>query len=67
MRLDHIPFSSLFSITVAMRAHQKLDLLNREPVYYLGVTLLALGSMLVVTSFLALGITGTFLGTKPDI
>ncbi|XP_062859399.1 phosphatidylethanolamine N-methyltransferase [Trichomycterus rosablanca] len=50
------------SITVAMRSHPKLELMDHVQVYYVGVALLALGSVFVVTSFLALGFTGTFLG-----
>jgi len=50
------------SITVAMKAQAQWEVLSSQGVFYLGSALMALGSILVVTSFLALGFTGTFLG-----
>ena len=52
----------LSSITVAMRAQVRWEVLSSQEVFYLGAALMVLGSVLVVTSFLALGFTGTFLG-----
>ncbi|KAL4648677.1 phosphatidylethanolamine N-methyltransferase isoform X1 [Arapaima gigas] len=49
-------------ITVAMNAQPRCDLLDTPPVFYAGSALMALGSILVVSSFFALGFTGTFLG-----
>lgn len=50
------------SVTVAMKAQPRWDVLQRSEVYYSGVGLMVLGTVLVVSSFLALGFTGTFLG-----
>ncbi|XP_062330919.1 phosphatidylethanolamine N-methyltransferase isoform X1 [Osmerus eperlanus] len=50
------------SITVAIRAQVRWEMLSSQEVFYLGAALMVLGSVLVVTSFLALGFTGTFLG-----
>lgn len=50
------------SVTVAMRTQPRWDVLQRSEVYYTGVGLMVLGTILVVSSFLALGFTGTFLG-----
>uniref|UniRef100_A0A8C6TRE6 Phosphatidylethanolamine N-methyltransferase n=1 Tax=Neogobius melanostomus TaxID=47308 RepID=A0A8C6TRE6_9GOBI len=50
------------SMTVAMKAQPRWDVLERTEVYYMGVVLMVVGTVLVVSSFLALGFTGTFLG-----
>lgn len=50
------------SMTVAMKGQSRWDLLENLHVYYAGATVMAVGSLLVISSFLALGVTGTFLG-----
>ncbi|XP_077481378.1 phosphatidylethanolamine N-methyltransferase isoform X1 [Stigmatopora argus] len=50
------------SVAVAMKTQVRWDVLDRTEVFHAGVVLLALGSVLVVSSFFALGFTGTFLG-----
>lgn len=50
------------SMTVAMKAQPRWDALERTELYYTGVSLMVVGTVLVVSSFLALGFTGTFLG-----
>lgn len=50
------------SMTVAMRLQARWDLMERTDVFYVGVALMVLGTVLVVGSFLRLGFTGTFLG-----
>ncbi|XP_056325423.1 phosphatidylethanolamine N-methyltransferase [Danio aesculapii] len=50
------------SVTVAMKGQSRWDLLENLQVYYTGAALMAVGSLLVISSFLALGVTGTFLG-----
>ncbi|KAM9837086.1 phosphatidylethanolamine N-methyltransferase [Aulostomus maculatus] len=50
------------SITVAMKAQARWDVMDRTDVFYAGIILMVLGTLLVVSSFLALGFTGTFLG-----
>ncbi|XP_018600800.1 phosphatidylethanolamine N-methyltransferase isoform X2 [Scleropages formosus] len=50
------------SITAAMKAQARCELLEALPVFYVGSVLMALGSILVFSSFFALGFTGTFLG-----
>ncbi|XP_017541443.1 phosphatidylethanolamine N-methyltransferase isoform X2 [Pygocentrus nattereri] len=50
------------SITVAMKGQPHLELMDSVQVYYAGAALLAMGSLFVISSFLALGFTGTFLG-----
>ncbi len=50
------------SITVAMKAHPRWDLLENAHMFYTGAALMALGSVFVISSFMALGVTGTFLG-----
>lgn len=52
----------LCSITVAMKAQTRWEVLDRADVFYTGMAFIAVGTLLVVTSFLALGFTGTFLG-----
>ena len=49
-------------MTVAMKAQARWEVMDRTVVFYTGVALLVLGTLLVVSSFLALGFTGTFLG-----
>ncbi|XP_032094311.1 phosphatidylethanolamine N-methyltransferase [Thamnophis elegans] len=46
----------------AMKSHPKLPLLDCLLGYYASVTLIAVGILLVTSSFLALGFIGTFLG-----
>ncbi|KAI5102963.1 phosphatidylethanolamine N-methyltransferase, partial [Silurus meridionalis] len=50
------------SFTVAMEGQLKMELLDRVQVYYMGTALILIGSLFVLSSFLALGFTGTFLG-----
>lgn len=50
------------SMTVAMRAQARWEVMDRTDVFYVGIALMVLGTLLVVSSFLALGFTGTFLG-----
>ncbi|XP_035255075.1 phosphatidylethanolamine N-methyltransferase isoform X1 [Anguilla anguilla] len=50
------------SITVAMRARGRWEVLDSAGAFYAGAGLMASGSALVLSSFLALGFTGTFLG-----
>ncbi|XP_072312443.1 phosphatidylethanolamine N-methyltransferase [Eucyclogobius newberryi] len=50
------------SMTVAMKAQPRWEVLERTEVHYTGVVLMVVGTVLVVSSFLALGFTGTFLG-----
>ncbi|KAM6951195.1 phosphatidylethanolamine N-methyltransferase [Aplochiton taeniatus] len=50
------------SITVAIKAQARWEAMASDEVFYVGAAFLALGSLLVVSSFLALGFTGTFLG-----
>ncbi|XP_038147002.1 phosphatidylethanolamine N-methyltransferase [Cyprinodon tularosa] len=50
------------SITVVMKNQARWELLERTDVFYFGISLIVLGTVLVVSSFLALGFTGTFLG-----
>lgn len=52
-----------FSMTVAMKAQPRWEVMDRVDVFYAGTALLVAGTVLVVSSFLALGFTGTFLGT----
>ncbi|XP_062474987.1 phosphatidylethanolamine N-methyltransferase isoform X1 [Pezoporus occidentalis] len=48
--------------TEAMKSQPKLEGLDCHWAYYLGLVILAVGTLFVITSFLALGFTGTFLG-----
>ncbi|KAM9426344.1 phosphatidylethanolamine N-methyltransferase [Pholidichthys leucotaenia] len=50
------------SITVAMKAQARWEMLDSACVFYTGAALMALGTLLVASSFLALGFIGTFLG-----
>lgn len=49
-------------MTVAMKAQARWQVMDRTAVFYAGAALMMLGTLLVVSSFLALGFTGTFLG-----
>ncbi|CAL8239250.1 unnamed protein product [Gadus morhua 'NCC'] len=51
------------SMAVVMKAQPRWELLDRVEVFYAGAVLMAAGGLLVLTSFLSLGFTGTFLGT----
>ncbi|XP_057264453.1 phosphatidylethanolamine N-methyltransferase isoform X3 [Pezoporus wallicus] len=51
-----------FCFTEAMKSQPKLEGLDCHWAYYLGLVILAVGTLFVITSFLALGFTGTFLG-----
>lgn len=53
-----------FSMTVAMKAQPRWEVMDRTDVFYVGAALMVAGTVLVVSSFLALGFTGTFLGTN---
>ncbi|NXG49066.1 PEMT methyltransferase, partial [Psilopogon haemacephalus] len=48
--------------TEAMKSQPKLEGLDSNWAYYSGVAILAVGSLFVISSFLALGFIGTFLG-----
>nr|XP_005996757.1 PREDICTED: phosphatidylethanolamine N-methyltransferase isoform X2 [Latimeria chalumnae] len=48
--------------TETMNNQPKLESLQVTTAYYLGLFLLVLGTVLVLSSFYALGVTGTFLG-----
>lgn len=50
------------SMTVAMKAQARWELMERMEVFYTGIAFMVFGTLLVVSSFLALGFTGTFLG-----
>ncbi|XP_037547535.1 phosphatidylethanolamine N-methyltransferase [Nematolebias whitei] len=50
------------SVTVAMKSQARWLVMERMEVFYIGVALMVLGTVLVVSSFIALGFTGTFLG-----
>ncbi|NXY46951.1 PEMT methyltransferase, partial [Ceuthmochares aereus] len=47
--------------TEAMKRQPKLESLDCHWAYYLGLAVLAVGTLFVISSFLALGFTGTFL------
>ncbi|KAA0725417.1 Phosphatidylethanolamine N-methyltransferase [Triplophysa tibetana] len=55
------------SITVAMKGQPRWEALDNALVYYAGAALMAIGSLFVISSFLALGFSGTFLGDYFDI
>lgn len=57
----------LSSMTVAMKAQPRWEAMDRMDVFYVGIALIIVGTVLVVSSFLALGFTGTFLGTYQTI
>lgn len=46
-----------------MKAQPRWELMDRTEVFCVGSALIVVGTVLVVSSFLALGFTGTFLGT----
>ncbi|XP_026170502.1 phosphatidylethanolamine N-methyltransferase isoform X2 [Mastacembelus armatus] len=50
------------SMTEAMKAQARWEVMDRLVVFSVGIALMVLGTLLVVSSFLALGFTGTFLG-----
>ncbi|KAM7371174.1 hypothetical protein PAMP_010665 [Pampus punctatissimus] len=50
------------SMTVAMKVQARWEVMERTDIFYAGVAFMVLGTVLVVSSFLALGFTGTFLG-----
>ncbi|CAJ1081193.1 phosphatidylethanolamine N-methyltransferase [Xyrichtys novacula] len=50
------------SMTVAMKTQTRWTVLEGTEIFYAGVALMVFGTLLVVSSFLALGFTGTFLG-----
>lgn len=50
------------SMTVAMKSQARWEVMDRTDVFYIGTGLIVVGTSLVVSSFLALGFTGTFLG-----
>ncbi|XP_014866735.1 PREDICTED: phosphatidylethanolamine N-methyltransferase, partial [Poecilia mexicana] len=52
----------LYSMTVVMKTQARWELMERTDVFYVGISLIVTGTVLVVSSFLALGFTGTFLG-----
>lgn len=54
------PFACSF--TQAMLSQPRMDSLDNPTAYQVGLVLLGIGSMLVLSSFFALGFTGTFLG-----
>lgn len=48
--------------TEAMAFQPQSDYLKRQEFYYMGAALVAVGGVLVISSFLALGFVGTYLG-----
>ncbi|KAG7491159.1 hypothetical protein MATL_G00000100 [Megalops atlanticus] len=50
------------SITMAMKAGPRCEVLDCPQVFCVGAVLMAFGSVFVLSSFFALGFTGTFLG-----
>lgn len=58
--LSLLPFACSF--TQAMLSQPRMDSLDNPTAYQVGLVLLGVGSMLVLSSFFALGFTGTFLG-----
>ncbi|CAH2307744.1 phosphatidylethanolamine N-methyltransferase [Pelobates cultripes] len=59
--LCSIPCSGM-CFTEAMRTQPSLGVLETPGPYYLGLILLGAGGILVISSFLALGFVGTYLG-----
>lgn len=53
------------SFTQAMLSQPRMDSLDSPVARLLGLLLLGVGSVLVLSSFFALGFTGTFLGKTP--
>nr|XP_015215412.1 PREDICTED: phosphatidylethanolamine N-methyltransferase isoform X3 [Lepisosteus oculatus]XP_015215413.1 PREDICTED: phosphatidylethanolamine N-methyltransferase isoform X3 [Lepisosteus oculatus] len=50
------------SFTMAMNSQPKAELMERSEMFYAGAILVFIGSVFVLSSFYALGFTGTFLG-----
>uniref|UniRef100_G1MZ29 Phosphatidylethanolamine N-methyltransferase n=1 Tax=Meleagris gallopavo TaxID=9103 RepID=G1MZ29_MELGA len=50
------------SFTEAMKSQPKLEGLDSHWAHYSGLAIMAVGTLFVISSFLALGFTGTFLG-----
>ncbi|KAM4632051.1 phosphatidylethanolamine N-methyltransferase [Discoglossus pictus] len=48
--------------TEAMNSQSRVGALETPVVYYLGMAMVGVGAVLVISSFLALGFTGTYLG-----
>ncbi|KAM4698154.1 phosphatidylethanolamine N-methyltransferase [Rhinophrynus dorsalis] len=48
--------------TEAMKSQPQLEVLETPTAYYLGLMMVGVGAVLVVSSFLALGFVGTYLG-----
>lgn len=55
------------SFTEAMKSQPKLEGLDSPWAYCSGLVILAVGTLFVISSFLALGFTGTFLGKHEKI
>lgn len=53
------------SFTQAMLSQPKMESLDNPTAYRVGLALLGVGSTFVLSSFFALGFTGTFLGKTP--
>lgn len=53
------------SFTEAMLSQPRMDGLDNPTAYRVGLALLGVGGVLVLSSFFALGFTGTFLGKSP--
>uniref|UniRef100_H9G972 Phosphatidylethanolamine N-methyltransferase n=1 Tax=Anolis carolinensis TaxID=28377 RepID=H9G972_ANOCA len=51
-----------YGVTEAMKSQPKLEVLDGLLGYYVGMAFVAVGSLFVISSFLALGFFGTFLG-----
>ncbi|KAM9716696.1 phosphatidylethanolamine N-methyltransferase isoform 2-T2 [Menidia menidia] len=49
-------------ITLAMETQAKWEVMERTEAFYGGIAFIVLGTALVISSFFALGFTGTFLG-----
>lgn len=59
-----LPLSSVCSFTQAMLSQPKMEGLENPTTYCLGLALLGVGTIFVLSSFFALGFTGTFLGKR---
>ncbi|XP_060696898.1 phosphatidylethanolamine N-methyltransferase [Hemiscyllium ocellatum] len=55
-------FYRSYSFTEAMKIQPKIQVLDSAAAYYIGLGLLLIGTILVLSSFFALGFIGTFLG-----
>ncbi|GCB71939.1 hypothetical protein scyTo_0001758 [Scyliorhinus torazame] len=55
-------FHRSYSFTEAMKIQPKVQVLDSAAAFYIGLGLLLLGTIFVLSSFFALGFTGTFLG-----